>query len=696
MKRRNTIAAVAVLGAVGLSFAAGTWWGDRSARRTDQWGPERLISTAIDSVRANALDALPSEELLRRAVSGMLRELKDPYAALLRPEGAREFRGVLNGDGQGLGLVMHRSGKQLRVARVYAGSPAGAAGVRAGDRIVSVNGVLVSEHEARKKADSAPESGSEVSKADSSRLVLFRPLLDDTLRITLAPGDWHMPAAVDAVMLSKATGYVALTRVSVKASAELDDAIEELVDQGAKSLVLDLRGNGGGLLEEGVRIASLFLPRNALVALVTGKAGTPPTERRATRDGKWESLPVTVLVDARTASAAEIIAGALRDHKRALLVGEPTYGKGLVQRVVALTPELSMRMTTARWMPPSGQVLERRRGDGINAVGGLMPDIFVPDAARREPLLPPPGVSELSAARMLRVADTAAARALNEKWPTNVLADLESRLHDAVNTYLAPSPGSPTGRAVLVGEATRLATVRVLEVTGNFDGVLRYSVASDHALRSALELITPGAQDLPLSVPQSVVANTNAATPQLSALDLWIVQRYKTAQLLPDSALRPVSVQKQHTAPRVESARTNTRRDTLVALQFGTGYWRAALGTTTPVQLADPAGVVSTVTGRITARRAFRTPRVAAARDTVKDDWRIGWAYLVAIPPRSANASPSGFNGWAVVATTPKNALPVAQTEAQPAKAVPAGNAASGNAASGDAPSKSSPLPPAR
>ena len=143
MTRRRFGIGFGVIAGIGLCFGAGAWWGDRAARRYDQWGPERLISTAIDSVRANALDALPSDELLRRAVSGMLRELRDPYAALLRPEGAREFRGLLRGNAQGLGLTLRRTGKQLGIARVFAGSPAASAELRPGDWILRVNGCLL-------------------------------------------------------------------------------------------------------------------------------------------------------------------------------------------------------------------------------------------------------------------------------------------------------------------------------------------------------------------------------------------------------------------------------------------------------------------------------------------------------------------------------------------------------------------------
>lgn len=144
-------------------------------------------------------------------------------------------------------------------------------------------------------------------------------------------------------------------------------------------------------------------------------------------------------------------------------------------------------------------------------------------------------------------------------------------------------------------------------------------------------------------------------TPELSSLDMWIVQRYRGAQLLPDSGSRSTSTITQAGAPRVESTRTPARSDTLVALHFGATMWRPSIATAAPVQLADPSGTVSGIAGKVTARRAFRTPRVAGARDSVKSDWRIGWAYLVAIPVKSANASRSGFGGWALAETPTKS-----------------------------------------
>lgn len=138
-------------------------------------------------------------------------------------------------------------------------------------------------------------------------------------------------------------------------------------------------------------------------------------------------------------------------------------------------------------------------------------------------------------------------------------------------------------------------------------------------------------------------------TPELTSLDMWIVQRYRSAQLLPDSSGQGVNAGKQTGAPRVESARSPNRRDTVVALHFSDAMWRPTIGAKATVQLADPTGSISGIGGQITARRAFRTPRRAGARDTVSADWRIGWAYLVAIPARTANAATTGVNGWALV-----------------------------------------------
>ncbi|MEO7361124.1 MAG: hypothetical protein ABI120_12405 [Gemmatimonadaceae bacterium] len=160
-------------------------------------------------------------------------------------------------------------------------------------------------------------------------------------------------------------------------------------------------------------------------------------------------------------------------------------------------------------------------------------------------------------------------------------------------------------------------------------------------------------------------------TPELSSLDMWIVQRYRGAHLLPDSGARGTATYAQAGAPRIESTRSVTRRDTVVALHFGAAMWRPSMATTAVVQLADPSGTVSGIAGKVTARRAFRAPRIAGARDTVPGEWRIGWAYLVAIPARVANASASGFSGWALAETPPRASVKVGKPALSDSKKEP-------------------------
>src|SRR2546430_1326437 len=162
------------------------------------------------------------------------------------------------------------------------------------------------------------------------------------------------------MMLGDRVGYVLLTPVSETSAQDLTDAVNGLVQKGMKSLVLDLRGNPGGLLDQGVAVSELFLDPGQEVVETRGRA---PTTSKTYRDAKpqpWPNLPVVVLTNGGTASAAEIITGALQDHDRAVVVGTPTFGKGLVQSLWQLTPETALKLTTARWFTPSGRTIQRK------------------------------------------------------------------------------------------------------------------------------------------------------------------------------------------------------------------------------------------------------------------------------------------------------------------------------------------------
>jgi carboxyl-terminal processing protease len=486
------LAAVTLSGA----FAGGMWYERRETRAREEWAEARLLSTAIDSVRANALDSLPSDELMRRAVSGMLRELQDPYAAMLRPDGYEQYRGSLQGAGRGFGIMLRRDANGASVSRVAPGSPAMAAGIRAGDRILEVDGVPARDGWGRR-------TDSTTAQPAQHLVTLWRAPYGDTLRVVLRRATWHMPAVTDQGLLSDSVAYVRVATMSSRSAEELEQAVESLVQRGATSLVLDLRGNAGGLFEEGVKAAGLFLERGALVSSLAGRSGAPPQPYRS-RNSRWPTMPVTVLVDGGTASAAEIVAAALRDYDRAQIVGVPTYGKGVVQRVLKVSSDISLRLTTARWLTPRGYALERRTGKGDEAKGGLVPDVLVDDAARRDPSALPEGWARAAGQQVAKAADSLAMFALREGWAINPLPELEGRLRGMLAQMAPFPPREAAARAEWVTVATRLATVRMLEVERASEALLRYGLREDAVLRAGLDAVAPGtsvAQVHPAALP---------------------------------------------------------------------------------------------------------------------------------------------------------------------------------------------------
>jgi len=534
----------AALTMLGATFALGSWFGAARVRDRDEWADGRLLSTAIDSVRANALDSLPSEELIRKAMSGMLRELHDPYAALLRPDGYKHYKGSLHGEGDGMGVAMRTVAGVVSVTRVSDGSPAAAAGIRAGDRVLSVNGVPIGEGWGRRAQDTS------TTPIDTARIVLWRVerrvehrvprrvstgRSADTLSVTSARGDsvivrlrrgtWHVPAVTDALMIADSVGYVRVASITTKSAEELERAVVRLELKGARSLLLDLRGNAGGLFDEGVDAAGLFLPRGTVVASLAGRNGARPEVHRGKRS-RFPTLPLTVLVDAGTASAAEVIAAALRDHDRALLVGAPTYGKGVVQRVVRLTPDLALRLTTARWLTPNGVSLERRQGVGAAAHGGLTPDVLLDDASRFDAFALPREWPLVRTVALSAVADSLAVGALqdggssasSDALPDDMLsvAMLEALVRLRAVLVQMPVALADVPRAECVGIVTRLATVRVLELRGEPAAMLRYSARSDAAIRAGLDFLAPGvevSQVIPSLLPpvRAVARRVNAS-----------------------------------------------------------------------------------------------------------------------------------------------------------------------------------------
>jgi carboxyl-terminal processing protease len=351
-----------VPGAVALAAClTGGWLLQRQvASDGNVYQQARLFETVLAHVRDYHVDSLPEEELYRRAVDGLLGQIHDPYAALLVGKDWERHLERTTGDYAGVGLLVDARNGWVTVVSPMQGSPAERAGIRTGDQLVEVGGKASADWTLDQAVDAM--RGPIGSPID---LAVRREGAAEPLRFHLSRERIHQRAVPSGVLLPDGVGYLSLSMVRENAADELEEEVSRLVTQGMRTLVLDLRSNPGGLRDEAVRIADLFLDPHQEILESRGRA---PGDNHRWTDAwpqRWRNLPIVVLVNGGTASAAEIIAGALQDHDRALLVGDTTYGKGIVQTVFPLGPDLALRMTTARWFTPSGRSIQAAQLDSV-------------------------------------------------------------------------------------------------------------------------------------------------------------------------------------------------------------------------------------------------------------------------------------------------------------------------------------------
>jgi carboxyl-terminal processing protease len=356
----------------------------------------RLFDEVLAHVRRDYVDTLADSLLFRKAVSGMLGELHDPHSVFLDQRRLSRLDESTSGHYAGVGIQMDLRDSGITVVATLHGTPAEQAGISSGDRIVEIDGKsargLTAEEAIKTLRGPA---GSKVS------VVVERPGVTAPLTFSLTRRDIAINPVQHPLLLPDGVGYVDLTVFSADAASDLGRAIDSLRTAGARSLVLDLRGNPGGLLDQGIGVADLFLDAGQPIVSTRGRSAD---ENRAFADRapqKWANMPLVVLTDSGTASASEIVAGALQDHDRALVVGKTTYGKGSAQRVFRIR-DGAVKLTTALWYTPSGRSINRPRGgddadepvvstdstkrpefktDGGRTVlggGGIVPDVVVP------------------------------------------------------------------------------------------------------------------------------------------------------------------------------------------------------------------------------------------------------------------------------------------------------------------------------
>ncbi|MBI4686465.1 MAG: S41 family peptidase [Nitrospirae bacterium] len=335
-------------------------WGLAKVTGEEHYERLKTFTEVLTLIKKNYVEEVKDKELIYGAIKGMLNSL-DPHSSFMTPEVFKEMQVETKGEFGGLGIQIGVKDNMLTVIAPIDDTPAYKAGVKAGDKIIKINA----------------ESTKDMSLQDA--VSKLRGPKGTTVTITLMRKGWTEPKdmaivrdiikihSIKSKALEDGIGYVKITQFQEQTSEDLASALKNLEKEKITSLVLDLRNNPGGLLESSVDIASQFLPSGKLIVYIKGREGDKKDYH--TREEKAHySYPMVVLVNEGSASASEIVAGALKDHSRAIVIGTKTFGKGSVQTVIPLTDGSGLRLTTAKYYTP--------KGTSIQATG-ITPDIIV-------------------------------------------------------------------------------------------------------------------------------------------------------------------------------------------------------------------------------------------------------------------------------------------------------------------------------
>ncbi len=361
--KRIAIKLVAVALTVLSSISLGA---QSKAFKLGQW--VEIHDSILKELNLNYVDSLPVDRIMRAGIDAMLSEL-DPYTNYVPEEEQEDFEYMINKTYGGIGAIIYKPvGEPVYINEPYENSPAHKYGLRCGDMILEIDG-----------EDTHPMTSKEASdkmKGKPGSSVVFKvekAISHEVVEIEVVRERIHLPDIEYAGMLDETTGYILQSGFTDNVSDQLRESIIDLKNQGMTRLVYDLRGNGGGQLMEAVKIVSLFVPRGTVVVTSKGINNRQSYTYKTTTEPLDLDLPLTILIDGGSASASEIVSGALQDLDRATIMGQRSYGKGLVQSIRPVAYNGQLKITTAKYYTPSGRCVQAREY-GENGEPKFIPD----------------------------------------------------------------------------------------------------------------------------------------------------------------------------------------------------------------------------------------------------------------------------------------------------------------------------------
>ena len=361
--------------AAAMTFAAALHADAQSQNfKLGQW--TEIQHSILKELNRSYVDSLPIDRIMRAGLDAMLEEL-DPYTVYVPEEENEDFEMFLSKTYGGIGAIIHKKkDENVIINEPYAGSPAQKYGLQCGDEIIKIDGVPTKGLETKESSDRMKgKPGTTV------RFKVKKVRTGDTLDIDVVRERIHFPDIQYAGMLDDTTGYILQEGFTDNVSAELRTRFLELKKKGMKRLVLDLRGNGGGLMSEAINIVSLFVPKGSLVVSSKGNTDGSLKEYHTTLEPIDTQIPIIIMIDSGSASSSEIVAGAMQDLDRATIMGKRSYGKGLVQSIRSLPYNGQLKITTSKYYTPSGRCVQAIDYANRNEDGSVG---HIPDSLTRE------------------------------------------------------------------------------------------------------------------------------------------------------------------------------------------------------------------------------------------------------------------------------------------------------------------------